>query len=317
MMNVYTVDITNKNKIDKKFEGSYKKLQKITQSHYGGALLYRAFTTEPSKSEKTLQGLLAKNNPLSLGNKTMFPVFVDEQMTGFCEVETYKKMNSLGQKRIQNLIDLLLVHSIKNSRSLQKLQQSEKSLGEPQNTSSNVIYLKDYVHITAQKTPSLPEKYRLGSFKKDFNINLPCTVFSRDPEESFKMAREIHDQTDRFAFLRINDLDTKALEKEGLNSLGPVSIFIPELAALMSAEVRLIERFFASEARTKNSPLIIAATKYTLKNLNELQIINTDALKSLSLIQLNMKKNFTYYKRAGLMDFILDSMTKKNLDHLI
>lgn len=315
-MNVTTVEFTNNNKINKEYHNIYERLQRIGKAYYGASINYKAFSKDLTRAQKTLIGLLQKNNPMTLKSKVFFPVNIDGEMVGFCEVDCSRKLLRTEQDRLQQLIDLLLVHSIKSSRHIQNMKDQEYALDQvtaEDNSMENVVFLPNFKSKDApsEEKVELPEEYRLNeSIKPVLKLSLPTFIECRNPDDAFKMARELHDLSERFAYIRLQDLDLSTAKTQGLNSFGPITIFVPEISKLTKEQQDIILNYYRKESRSSDSPVLIMASQHPKFVLNESSVINKELLLRQATVTLSMKRNFKHYKDFGIVDYVIESMNK-------
>ncbi|MEZ4870839.1 MAG: hypothetical protein R2827_01075 [Bdellovibrionales bacterium] len=209
-MSVTTVDFSNKNNLDQRVVNVYERLKNLVKASFNCNLKYYPFKSPLSKEHKAVQGLLKNNDPLLFSGRTLFPVYVDKIMTGYAEIDLGHPSDEV-QTRVRQLIDLLLVRSVKNSQRIRNIQRVSR-LGQGQSLNNeNVVFLEN--------TPTFKhriERMLLPNFEKSFDpknlkLNFPILVQSYAEEDLLKMALEIHELSNRYAFFNfdeINDLSS-------------------------------------------------------------------------------------------------------------
>ena len=134
--------------------------------------------------------------------------------------------------------------------------------------------------------------------------NFPVLVCTPDASENFKIAKEIYDESGRYAFFPFKDIEPTVLSVDDFKSLGNCTIYIENIQELCSESVERLTTYLSSD-RAKDDPQIIATTtvgsaeiktllpKQFLVHLTELQIPTTQALQA--------------FRSTGLAETILNS----------
>src|SRR5262249_24069950 len=139
-------------------------------------------------------------------------------------------------------------------------------------------------------------------------LNFPFLIECNKPEDIFKMALEIHTRAARYAFLTFADLHASALaDPKSIDSLGQVTIFIPELSLLTFAQQDCLLQYF-EQSRSAEGPQFISGSTLPLQELKKFCKVMAPLLNHLTIGYLAMTKPFEVYKKENVLEFFYEGL---------
>ena len=305
-MNTPSWELQNIKDVRERLGSTFEQLHKLIHGYYGYDLKIKIFPSEPDYHERVLMNLIQKNFPLKMPDKMYFPVKVEDRMIGAIEILGTRQITLEKFERIKQTIDLVLTAKLQNSGELQMLKRLEAQLRQKLSPRAhNIVVLSDYRKVKSDNSQTIfPQAQRVA-------FNVPCLIRSSSAEDIPRMANEIHALSQRYAFLNIDDLDTRKMIPESFQDMGPVNIFIPELADLSAAHQSLIMNYLRYHRR-KTSPQIIAGSVHSNEDLTDKFGVSTELLTVLSTGHLEMREPFQKIREKGITQFFYQCLVKRN-----
>ena len=291
------------------------KLQILLKNRFGCEL---SFVTKANLNGKNI------HTNLSQSNEIQFPVRVNGELYGVAYVQkpdTEMPLDSTQQQEIKEVMKLILVPSVRAAERIDVLQTLERHMinSEFKNL-SNVVSIEERLEerrIKKVNSQKGADKIVLPK-PKTIRLSFPCLIESPNELDIFKMAVELHEYSGRFAFVHYSHLDKKTrYTGEGLETLGPVTLFVPEIEQLKDAEIFSLSNYLEEQEHSGISadlPHIISGTTQKLSELTASKKIPESFVRKLSSARLQMKQSFTDYKRSGLLRFLMSQLETSTTD---
>jgi hypothetical protein len=289
------------------FRPTVDRLNELVQKQYGCEFVYQ--TVDELKEESLLSQTdalsqsLRRGESINAGDWIFIPIFLGKDLTGAARVSKSERLSRTDMGHLHQMVRMVLeskLHDVDRLEMLDKLEAHLSSLSQ-ESEPINLIQFRDF----RPNLFPLENKFREG----EKALNFPFLIESKNPEDSFKMALEIHTRTNRYAFLSLEDINPSTLESpEGIHALGSVTLFIQDITVLTFAQQQQILNYYNS-LRDKDSPQFVAASQMPLSELKKSCKIQQDFLKALLVGYLCMTQPFSVYKRENLLEFFYDSLT--------
>lgn len=219
---------------------STKRLKDIIQLKYGATL--KIMPIADSNSLSNASGFYAK------GDDLLIPIVVNDLFLSTAIVPRGNLLSSSDKGSISQLIRMVL----------DPVCYSAYLSSKERNLSSDPISTF-YPFAGPVLVEALPKKRPLCT----------ASIFSRSSNlMSFnKFAHNVHDITERWAMLRMDDLGDSLSSQQDLLDLGPITLLIPELRELNDLKIDLIRQYIGKN-HASNDPLLLINSQSTLMELD-------------------------------------------------
>jgi len=242
--------------------------------------------------------------PIRINGELSFLVSVRDQIVGVAKVVSKNNLCDSSISALQEVVSMVLESTLLAASSMEVIELLEGQLTPK--SPSNVVNLAR-VRQSHLKTN---DYVNTKSFDGNTSYNIPFMIEGSNFEDILRMAIEIHEQSRRYAFVHFDQLNHDVRTSfEGLESVGHVTLFVPDICALKDSEIFTMVSFMKSE-RTKESPQFIVGSVRTLKSVLERQIVPREFVELMSVGYLRMNKTFSEYRREGLTQFLFESLTR-------
>jgi len=146
---------------------------------------------------------------------------------------------------------------------------------------------------------------------KKYSFQIPILIEAQSYSDISKMALEIHENSERFAFVHFDELgDTTRENAEQIASLRGMTIFISEICELDHKELKALQAYLDMAFSSRlEAPQIICGTIYSYSDLRQKTLIDGRLLRRVATAFLKMDRSFKEYKEMGVMKFFLQSLT--------
>jgi hypothetical protein len=136
-----------------------------------------------------------------------------------------------------------------------------------------------------------------------------CLIESSNLSDIHKMAVELHEHSQRYAFMHYSDLDKETrLNLSELISLGSISLFIPNILLLSKEEQEVLRQLATVD--TEDRRLMMSGASVTYSDLRTEPSIDVEFLLLLSRAYIKLTRPFSEYKDQGLIHYFLDSLAQ-------
>lgn len=294
-------------------EKTVARLSGVVEKQFGCKLAYEpleAIAHDHGATTENFYMTLRKGEPVVASGSVFFPVFLDGDLAGAASIPKRDEITERTLNYLNSIIRMVLESRLTNSEHLDFLEELEHNLSEfaaPVTAAApvrpnNVIRFRDY-----QENP-----FPLPKWEVNRPLNFSFLIESRNPDDIFKMAHEIHCRSGRFMFLPFHDLSPAALETpEAFKSLGPMTVFIGDITTLTFDQQRALAKFYES-SRDKDCPQLVAGTLMNVSELKRSCKVLPELWPYLSVGFLAMTQPFDVYKKENLLEFFYDSLTGRN-----
>ncbi|MGZ3723589.1 MAG: hypothetical protein ACXVA9_11690, partial [Bdellovibrionales bacterium] len=144
---------------------------------------------------------------------------------------------------------------------------------------------------------------------KRWVLKQDCLIESLSLSDIHKMATELHEHSQRYAFMHYADLDRETrLNFSELISLGSISLFVPNILLLSSEEQEVLRQLATTE--TDDRPLLMVGANMAYSELRTEPTIHLEFLLLLSRAYIKLTRPFSEYKDKGLIHYFLDSLAQ-------
>ena len=233
------------------FKSAYDKFKLYVEKHYNLKMNYKPFSQKQTSSDKVLQSLLVKNDYLSFVNKALFPVLLHDTVIGAIELLSENRINVTDLKKISSVKDIIfpcdMLSQTSNVIKIPQPSRKELTLMGVSFFNKNDIY---EMYESRTNTKSVDDDDFFISFNNNISndpnrklndYDFSCFINSESQEDNFRIAHELHLNSQRYAFLSLSDIHIADRTVEGLNSLGSISIYISDLNKLSDLEIKVID----------------------------------------------------------------------------
>lgn len=283
-----------KNNYDNHFKPVLERLQSLLHRQYGCDVSYYSVPQVKKNLLKPAQLKLKSGEKIYSENNIFIPLFVNDNFAGTAVINHQSEINKFEDKQIDEVVRLTLESSLINIDRLELLSQLEGQLKriESEKTVRRIDSARKNFSSTTEET-------RQSNYHE---INIPCLIQSSECLEALKMAHEIHDQSHRFAFLPIEQIDNSLnLQLADLINIGPITIFIKELELLNNQQLTTLDHFLDLESH-RDLPQVIAHSKLSKTELA--QSIGHGLTRKISQSHIIMDKNFSYYSKKDILNLL-------------
>jgi len=184
---------------------------------------------------------------------------------------------------------------------LERLRQRRSDLIQIQTQLEDIANFKHAANVIPMRRTSRPPRQ---TPTRRWPLRLDCLIESPYISEVYKMAHELHANSDRIAFVEYRDV---VLSTSGLAELGAITLFIPSLHALSLAEQSLLVDCLRKPIQ--NRPLFMVGSMIPYSELRVHPEINGELLAILARAYIKLTKPFADYKDQRLIHYFLDSLS--------
>lgn len=241
------------------------------------------------------------------GDWVCFPIFSppNPKLVGVARISRSEKIGPTDLAAIEKIIRYVFASRLEGAATLFELEATEKSLREYEKNQGAKAADRKVVQLSwYKKNPVAAVKLNPPPA-----LNFPFLIQSSSAEDIFKMALEIHSQSQRYAFLSLNDLDPTALESvKKINGLGEITVFIPDIAGVTALQQAQLELYYSSP-RDKISAQFVAGSTLPIGELKKSNKVSSQLLSQLMIGYLCLTQPFAAYKRENMLEFFFDSLS--------
>lgn len=284
-----------------KVEAIVTRLATLVKSRFRCELSYLDLDASQA-NYRDLHRQLIGESPVQKGEGWLFPVFRSHRLVGCAEVKGYEKCTPREQEQLNELLELYLENTLALTDQLEFLSCIEQQMDRAtqEKGGANVIPLhRSALEETRQRA------------RKRLSFALPCLIEGSSHDEIKAMTLELHELSGRYGFLYFGDLQFKTADD--LKDLGPVTIYVPDILRLTSAQQLALLKYLSSRPSVAE-PQVIAGTLMPYAQLRASAQIHSDLLHRLSVCFLRMDRPFKDYRKGGIAEFFFGSLVRDDLD---
>lgn len=276
-----------------------EKLSHILKLRFGVTLSFERLDSK----QYELKERLLRESPLSDEGYWLFPVFSDHQMVGCARIHGLEDRPLSSQ--LSEFVELYLDSAVALTDQIELLDMIETQLrtSEVNREAANVIPLRrssltETIKIPATK--ALRRRSRVG-------FALPCLLEGLSHLDLKHLALELHELSGRYAFIYLEELTWTSTAD--LKGIGPVTLFVPEIATLTLQQQIALTEYLRSRPNVDEAHVVMC----TLKPYAELRAsgkVLAELLELVSVCYLKMDRPFREYRREGLLEFFFGSLIR-------
>lgn len=144
---------------------------------------------------------------------------------------------------------------------------------------------------------------------KRWILRLDCLIESKISDDIHKMAAELHESSQRLAFVELFSLESSVRQSlSKLIALGPITIFVPNILQLTSLEMEIFRHLISQE--DEHRPLLMVGSEVPYADLRANPLVDLEFLTLLARAYIKMTRPFSEYKDQGLIHYFLDSLSE-------
>ncbi|MCB0420093.1 MAG: hypothetical protein KDD61_03805 [Bdellovibrionales bacterium] len=261
------------------FDKIVGRLSTMVSRIYGGYLTYVPINDLSKGFRSRYELQLNKSRWSIVDEKDLYcSINYNGEVCGACRIRLDRPLSHKEIAQLHTTIQLTISSALASLRKIDSLKEIESQLETALNHSVDW---------------SLFDQHSVGHWQNyDFNIsvqdgestelNLSCLIFSADDSTGRKVALEIHNFSDRFAFVSSNDIDPRCLENpQRIYELGRISLLVPEILDLSNDQQCGILEYLAS-LPGREGPTILVVTQRPMQELKSNPQMVPQLLKRLS-----------------------------------
>lgn len=220
------------------------------------------------------------------------------------------------------------IWGLKSSEALPEKVQSEISasfhslfsaIDSSEKRQYDLAVLQDRFERATQELPSnvipmfkaRPKQARVFAKIRDSRwvLRQDCLIEAKEVQEIHKMASELHEHSQRYAFIHLADLERETrLNLSELISLGSISLFIPDIMRLSVQEQEVLKQL--ASLPSEDRPLLMVGASTSYSELRTEPAIHLEFLLLLSRAYIKLTRPFSEYRDQGLIHYFLDSLAQ-------
>lgn len=280
-----------------------EKLGRLLRARFGAELSYQKFGPE----QQELHDQLLIQSPLKQADKWLFPVFREYQLVGCAILTGIDQPLETMSEQLSEFVDMYLDAAVALTDRVDLLDSIERQMNRSSidaGGGANVIPMrKPTIELPDHSIPRLRRRARLG-------FALPCLLEGPTDDDLKHLALELHELSGRYAFVYLKDLAwSKAADLMGL---GPVTLFIPDIAKLTLQEQIALTEYLQSRPSVGNAQ-IVAATVRSYADISQSGAVTMDLLHLMSVCYMKMDRPFREYRREGIVEFFFGSLIRDDI----
>lgn len=191
------------------------------------------------------------------------------------------------------------------------------------NLEKNIEMLVDGLRNHDSNVVSI-ERFKRGRTDQESNAHpLPapkiyfavtCFLEGSTQEDRHNLAFELHFASHRIAFIPFTDLEPRVrIDAAELRSLGPMTLFIPEISDLTTRDQIALLNYFRGP-RSPQTPHVITSSRVPYAELCRQRKIPAELLENLATSLIRMTKPFDEYVQAGVVPHLYQSLLDRSLE---
>lgn len=300
--------------VAKIFLPSIARLSEYVRQQYDCAFNFQDAENLQSELElnPTLEERLHNESIVIDGDWVCFPIFSshEQRLIGVARISRSEQFRPSDLTGLEKIIQLVFESRLSGAELLHNLEMTADNLQVLKSGPSND---KKIIQLSRYKKNLFP----LSAKADTAILNFPFLIQAVSVNDIFKMAIEIHTQSQRYAFLSLHDLDPTALETaDSIKNLGDVTIFVPDITALTLEQQTQVERYYSSQEAPTSDPLraklkaqFIVGTTRPVDELKVNHKVSHLLLSQLMVGYLSLSQPFSSYKRENMLEFFFDSLS--------
>jgi hypothetical protein len=240
-----------------------------------------------------------------------FPVNVRGSFAGLAIVKGIENAKSRKLFHMAELFSLVLEAGLQQDERRERLQMIEERL-HLMDEKSNVIPLRP---ARFGKVVELVDSTQLNAPSPTPLTSLPLLIQTAESFPLNRVAIEIHGQSNRWAFVSIDDLPEDVFaSREGIEALGSMTIFIKDIAALTAAQQQGLSEYLLTEPASEK-PQVIAGANVPAEHLRAAGLVRGDLLDRFCISNLNSAGKTPQQVTSDFVSASLHQLLEKTREH--
>jgi DNA-binding NtrC family response regulator len=243
-----------------------ERLCRLIGDRYRRRLSYVELNPYSDSKESPVVDIVIRNRgarKIVSGNDLIVPVYAGELLAGAAVLDDGISLSEAQIDEVISTIELVLGEYIEVVHRIQKTRQLESHLSTASGDNGNVYYL----HQARTKNKPLQEQVKVGRHQGPYLTQILIEGKNGIPFK--EIAFDIHQRSGRSSFISWTDLDaSKITEPEHIAELGPLTIFVPNLADLSQTHQAILDQYLLN-LMDEFTPRVMAAVNTPLNILVE------------------------------------------------
>jgi hypothetical protein len=274
--------------------------------------------------------IVAENRPLRFHDRTFFPLLINDTVEAVAMIDFPTMMDNSELGKIAELLQLVVdSHELGLTR-LEEMEVLERNLsGHDFAGEVNVDFETGREDLAVQMAPSTQEESAISVADAASTIRrqgatthagvsipaelAPTLIESPHSTDAYKLTHELHVRSHRFAMLPLADLSPVTFaDRDSILSLGPITIFIPELTEAPRMIQKEIANYYLAtqdESEFEMGPVFVISSRLNRMQLAKSNLVNADLVRLISSNVIMMSHSFAHYKTRNLLDYICEALT--------
>lgn len=283
------------------FKPTIDRLAHLIMRQYGCQMEYLHLTELQRAVLPTLRHQLATGQCVSSGEHWFIPVFLNRRLAGAAQIHQVLNLSTNELRFLQQVVQTVIEATLLNLDRMELLEELEGQL-KLFDQNQNVLPLSHF-----RPNPH-PVRNKFGR-NEDRSFDFPCLIESENTSDIFKMALELHNYANRYAFLPLKDLNSEIWSSfDQLQKIGNASVYIEDIFSLTIEQQKYLCEFLRSRVR-RESPQIIVGTCTPYRELKTSSAIYPPFLDEVTIGYLHMSHPFSVYQKENLIDFFFEGLT--------
>lgn len=242
------------------------KLKDILKDRYGKGLRV-SFMQEVSSLEITEESFLVSRGDLHV------PIQVNNKYLATAIVEKGADLREMDQETVSQLVRLFLEPEVFNWY-VEQMSHNAKA-----EAPTNVVPLFEPIQLGNEAKPEL---------RVSISTNVLC-LQAQNPKLIPRLAQNIHEVTQRWAFVKLSDIQSQVRSPADLKSLGALTLLIDDILQLSPAVQEIIHQSLADSSPAEE-PLILIGCSSKIEDLESQNMIHPGLAKIMKIHRLEVER---------------------------
>ncbi len=244
------------------------KLKNILQERYGMGLQVK-FMQEVSSLSWAEDGFQANGGDLHI------PIQVEDKLLATAVLEKGGKLQLVEQETASQLVRLFLEPELFNWY-VQQMDHNMRSSG------------KDNVVSIYEPTDMLGEKEADDTEGMGLSTNVIC-LEARNPNLIPRLSHNIHEVSERWAFLKFTDIQPQVKTVQDIRSLGTLTLVIDDILQISPAHQEMMFDYL-SNSTPAEEPLMVVGCTTPIEDLEKREMIHQGLAQILKMHRLEVER---------------------------
>lgn len=237
------------------------KLKGILQSRYGKGLQVK-FMQDVSSFEMEEEGFVLYRGDLHI------PIQVNDKYLATAIVESGADLGTSDRETVSQLVRLFLEPEVFNWYVQQSIHNSRSEV------TKDVVSIHEPIDLTKASSTS--------------STNVIC-LQTKNPHLIPRVAHNIHDISERWAYLRFSEIEAQIQSADDLRSLGTLTLLVEDVLQLRPELQSIIHQMLA-QGSPSEEPLIVIGCTSVIEELESQKMIHEGLAKILKAHRLEIER---------------------------